>query len=187
MIEFIEYLKPKDEPVRVALMQEALLSVAEDLFGPRDKAIKIGKAEYHERGPYIQWSADKKSVWTRLSQNASGYWPTAVYESAHEVVHMLNPVVGNANYLEEGFAVAFQHHVAPAFSGVMIKVGLQSYLEAEVLVKKLHKDVFHAGKLIREHVGAFSKVTATNLATIFPDADRTLLAKLAEECRPRPR
>ena len=46
MIEAIEYIKPKDDPKRVELMQSALMSVAEDLFGPRDKAIKIGKAEF---------------------------------------------------------------------------------------------------------------------------------------------
>ena len=98
-----------------------------------------------------------------------------------------NPVVGYANHLEEGMCVAFQHRVAPAFSGVNIKVGLASYLEAESLVKKLHKDVFHAGKLIREHTGAFSKATPMALKSIFPKADSTLLAKLCEECRPRPR
>lgn len=187
MIEAIEYLKPRDDPKRLALVQSALLATAEEFFGARDKAIKIGKAEFNDRGPYIQWSADKKSVWTRLSNNAAGYWPTAVYESAHEVVHMLNPVVGYANHLEEGMSVAFQHEIAPAFSGVLIKVGLASYLEAESLAKKLHKDVFHAGKLIREHVGAFSKATPMNLKTLFPNADKTLLAKLCEECRPRPR
>ena len=46
-----------------------------------------------------------------MSDNGRFYWPTVVYELAHETVHLLNPVfLGEANYLEEGVAVAFSLH-----------------------------------------------------------------------------
>ena len=139
---------------------------------------------YGESWSQIRFARDGKAVWVRLSKNAAGYWPSAVFELVHECVHLLNPVIGDVNFLEEGFAVAFQRLVAPSLSGVDMTISPAIYLEAERLVRQLDKNVFHAGKIIRQHIGAFSKGTPADLRRLFPTADRDLLERLTAKCSP---
>ena len=54
-------------------------------------------------------------AFAELSRASECYWPTVVFEMAHETVHLLNPVPGNANNLEEGVAVAFSLRVQPSY------------------------------------------------------------------------
>jgi len=180
-------IRPDAEPKRMRVLQSTLLALAEGFFGTRDRSFSIADPRFHERGPFLQHSSEDEHLWVELSNNAAGYWPTAVFELAHESVHLLNPVKGYTNTLEEGFAVAFQHFVAPVLSGEAISTTLDSYLEAERLVKELGDDVFHSGKKIRQHFRSFSKVNVDSLSKLFPSSKPELLEKLVAECRPRPR
>jgi hypothetical protein len=174
-------IRPDQFPERMRFLQATLLSLAEEHFGTRDGAFTISDPVYGEIWPQVRFAPNRKTVWVRLSTNAAGYWPSAVWELAHECVHLLNPVVGDVNFLEEGFAVAFQQSAAASLTGVKI-TNDAPYLEAEALVGRLDKNVVHAGKLIRQHIGAFSKATSENLRRLFPAADRDLLQKLIAKC-----
>ena len=100
-------IRPDAEPKRMRVLQSTLLALAEGFFGTRDRSFSIADPRFHERGPFLQHSSEDEHLWVELSNNAAGYWPTAVFELAHESVHLLNPVKGYTNTLEEGFAVAF--------------------------------------------------------------------------------
>jgi hypothetical protein len=177
-------IRPDQFPERVHFLQTTLLSIAEEHFGTRDGMFTISDPVFGETWSQIRFARAGKTAWVRLSTNAAGYWPTAVFELAHECVHLLNPVIGDVNLLEEGFAVAFQRLVAPSLSGVEISVAPATYLEAERLVRQLDKNVFHAGKLIRQHLGALSTATPAGLRRLFPNADRDLLDRLTAKCSP---
>lgn len=48
-----------------------------------------------------------------LTQDVTGNWPGAVYELAHEVMHLISPTgKADANCLEEGLCTAFQEDLA---------------------------------------------------------------------------
>ena len=99
---------------------------------------------------------------------------------AHETVHLLNPISGNANYLEEGVAVAFSLSVQQLY-GVSVQTSMKSYLYALQLVAILPGGPFEVGKGIRERVGALSDARVEDLGELFPNVDKTVLSKLAEE------
>ena len=99
---------------------------------------------------------------------------------AHETVHLLNPIPGNANYLEEGVAVAFSLGVQQLY-GVSVQTSMKSYLYALQLVVMLPGGPFEAGKRVRDRVGALSDATVEVLEELFPSIDEAVLSKLAEE------
>ena len=99
---------------------------------------------------------------------------------AHETVHLLNPIPGNANYLEEGVAVAFSLSVQPLY-GICIPPRMKSYLCALGLVVALPGGPLEPGRRVRERVGALSAATVQDLRELFSNVDSTVLSKLAEE------
>jgi hypothetical protein len=159
--------------------------VAEQMFGRRDATWEIGQPTFTANGPNLRHALNGQTVWVELSQNAAGYWPTAVFELAHEVVHMLDPMKHYTNTLEEGVAVAFQHMVTPAFSGVPIRVTLPTYLAAESLVVGLGMDIPLMVRTVRERYGRLSGVTTDQLRAAFPHISDESLNRLAGECSPR--
>lgn len=179
--------RPDQRPVEVWSIQQLLLRNAEQMLGPRDLAKKIYQPVFKDNGPILINTPNFDGAFAALSMNAAGYWPTFVYELAHETVHLLNPVKGYTNYLEEGIAVAFSvemshrltsHPMAPRSSSVL-------YCEALQLVQALPISCFDAAKTIRNRVTALSAVTLEILCECFPSADETILAQLAAECHPR--
>jgi hypothetical protein len=173
-----------NRPTNLQKLQDALIKVAERHFGKRDLSFTVKLPVYGD-GPRIRLSYLEKWAYAELSLYAARYWPTAVFELAHEVIHLLNPVDGCTNYLEEGIAVEFQDFFAPQFSGEKISVVLPSYLEAQRLVRGLHKEPFKAAKKIRALCGSLSSVSYNDLSRLFPNKDAGLLHKLVQECKPR--
>jgi hypothetical protein len=165
-------------------LQDVLIKIAERYFGKRDLNFTI-KLPAYGNGPRIRLSNVEKWVYAELSLNAAQYWPTAVFELAHEIIHFLNPIEGCTNYLEEGIAVEFQEFIAPQFSREKIPVTLPLYLEAQRLVHKLHKEPFKAAKQIRASYGSLSSVSHNDLICLFPNKDADLLHKLVQKCKPR--
>jgi len=91
---------PKDSEVAVWALQNFLLEKAENLLGKKEQDKQIFQPTFEARGPFIRNRVQKDGAWAVLSNNAGGYWPTALYELAHETIHLLNPVIGHTNYLE---------------------------------------------------------------------------------------
>ena len=99
---------PKDDPKALWSLQLELLALAEFHLGPRDASKKIYPPQFGADYPQVRLTPNEDGAFAKLSRNGEQYWPTAVYELAHETTHLLNPVkLGEASNLEEGVAVAF--------------------------------------------------------------------------------
>ena len=161
-------------------MQWELLEIAETELGPRDRSKKVYQPQFADDGPLLRNTPNFDGAFVELSRNAEHYWPTVVYEMAHETVHLLNPVArGNGNYLEEGVAVAFSLYVQPMY-GFKMSVQIPSYEYALQLADSLPVGTLAAGKLIRQHIGALSSATAQSLAELFPEGDEAVCDRLTQ-------
>lgn len=121
--------RPDKSPAAVWQLQNMLLDKAQELLGPRiDK--KIYQPTFSDKGANIINTPNMDGAFAVLSLNAAGYWPTTVYELAHETVHLLDPVRGCTNYLEEGVAVAFSVEMSHSLAGRRIEPTLAVYIEA---------------------------------------------------------
>ena len=172
--------KPRDDPETLWALQVELLSMAEPLLGHRDMSKKVLPARFAHDGPRIRHTPNLDGAFVVMSRAGGGYWPTVIFEMAHETVHLLNPVVGNTNNLEEGVAVAFSLHVQPLYN-VNIKPSIPSYLHAFRLTCKLPGGPLQSAKRIRDHIGALSEVTAQDLQKLFPSVDTVDCLTLAEQ------
>ncbi len=86
-----------------------MITEIQDLFGPRDERYFFIGWEFDGEHPQLQLpGSGLKLVLIRLSMGASVSWNAAVHELAHECVHLLSPVAGMTNNLEEGVATWYQ-------------------------------------------------------------------------------
>ena len=176
---------PTTDPVNDAPglweLQWKLIEIAEAELGPRDRSKKVYQPTFADDGPFLRNTPDFAGAFVELSRNAEHYWPTAVFEMAHETVHLLNPVVVDAgNVLEEGVAVAFSLHVQRMY-GFIMPVTMASYVDAVQLAESLPGGALVAGKFVRESVGALSSATPQSLAALFPGLDETIGVRLASK------
>ena len=170
---------PRHDPVALWALQQNLLSIAEAALGARDTSKKIYQPGFTDDVPHVRNTPELDGAFAELSRNSECYWPTAIYEMAHETVHLLNPVPGTGNYLEEGVAVAFSVYVQTLFGLQPQPISLASYRRALELVCRLPNDPLNAAKQVRAAVGPLNQVTLQHLEDLFPDVDRETLSNLA--------
>nr|WP_298114081.1 hypothetical protein [uncultured Pseudomonas sp.] len=164
-------------------LQNFLLRKAEELIGPRDPQKEIFQPTFDRKGPFIMNRFQGDGAWAVLSFNASNYWPTALYELAHETIHLLDPVEGFTNYLEEGIAVAFSlelsrtqtNHAMPAPTD-------KFYGRALELVKALPVDPFSSAHRIRSKCRKLSLARHQDLKELFPELEEEIAHELCSRC-----
>ena len=172
--------KPRDDPNALWGLQMELLSKAESILGPRDESRKIYQPRFTDDGPQIRNTPNLGGAFVELSRAGECYWPTVVYEMAHETVHLLNPIPGNTNNLEEGVAVEFSLNAQQSYDISTQRPSKESYLYVQQLVGMLPGGSLEAAKSVRDRVGALSDVTAQHLEELFPNVDKVVLSKLSE-------
>ena len=86
--------------------------------------------------PRIRNTPSLDGAFVELSRATERSWSLAVFEMAHETVHLLNPIPGNTNNLEEGIAVAFSIHVQPLY-GISVRPSSDSYVHVFQLASLL--------------------------------------------------
>ena len=171
---------PRNDPSALWRLQNDLLSRAESVLGQRDGSKKICQPQFTDEGPQLRNSPNMDGAWAELGRSGESDWPTVLYQMAHETVHLLDPICGVSNNLEEGVAVAFSLHVQP-FYGVCISPSLPSYRDVLRLVRMLPENPLEAGKLVRQRIGALSSATPECLGELFPNVDRTILKALTDQ------
>ena len=174
----LPHTSPRNDPVALWALQQSLLSIAEAALGARDTSKKIYQPGFADDGPHVRNTPELDGAFAELSRNSECYWHTAIYEMAHETVHLLDPVPGNGNYLGEGVAVAFSVYVQTLFRLQPQPIGLASYRHALELVCRLPNGPLEAARQVRAAIGALSQVTAQHLEDLFPDIDRETLLNL---------
>ena len=169
---------PRDAPAFLWALQWDLLAKAESALGPRDTSKKIYQPQFTDNGPVMRNTPNLDGAFAELSRDAESSWSYVIFELAHESVHLLNPIPGNTNNLEEGVAVAFSLSVQPEY-GVNNPPAMKSYIDALQLVCVLPGGPLEAGRRVRERIGRLSAVTVKDLRALFPSVDRQVLNKLA--------
>jgi hypothetical protein len=177
--------RPESEPSTLWLLQTELLNVAQGLLGKRDLTKHIYQPSFHPAGPHLRNTPNLDGASVELSPNAAGYWPSTVYEMAHETVHLLNPTVSHTNWLEEGVAVAFSQHALALYGLPIFPVIFDTYRRALELVSDLPGGPFEFAKAARAVAGALNQVTFEQLAGLAPSHDSGKLQMLASTCVPR--
>jgi hypothetical protein len=161
------------------------MSFAESCFGQRDMTYELRPPAFAPDGPYIMVWHEPKAVGAILSPNAANSWDVAIFELAHECVHMLNPVTGYTNHLEEGIATDFQLLITPVLTARVVTANMEKYLHARSLVEELGTDVIQIGRQIREQFGAFKAISSDDVAKLWPGHRIELYESLASTCQPR--
>ena len=172
---------PRKDPSALWSVQLQLLSLAEDTLGRRDVSKVICQPILTDHDPNIRNTPNLDGAFAELSRNAEGYWPTALYELAHETVHLLNPKPGDGTWLSEGIAVAFSSYAQQQFKLEPQRVKKPSYRRSLEFVSKLPPDPLTAGRRIREACSTLDNATQSILETLFPGLD---LDTLRELCKP---
>ena len=172
---------PREDPSAFWKIQCELLRLAEDTLGPRDASKVIYQPVFADDGPYIRNTPNLDGAFAELSRNAETYWPTAVYELAHETVHLLNPKPGVGNWLSEGIAVAFSVYAQLHFKLGPQCINMQSYRRSLELVSELPYGPLEAGRSIRDACGSLNGATRSILEMLFPSVDSEILTEL---CKP---
>ena len=174
---------PKDSPESLWSLQLVLLSNAEVVLGPRDPSKKICQPVFVDDGPRTRHTPNRDGVYIELSRNGERYWPTVMFEMAHETVHLLNPTIyGNSNYLEEGTAVEFSLRIVRSKFGTEMPINMSIYRNALELIRLLPGDPLDSARSVREHIGGpLSNVTASHMKELFPGVDSVVLDTLVEK------
>jgi hypothetical protein len=157
------------------------LGEAESLLGERDKNFFILPPCFSEDGgPNIRFCEDQKLVFTELHKCAQNYWQSAVYQMAHEVVHLLDPRPGASTWLEEAVAVEFALFIQQKL-GHSPYMPTGKYYEAFRLIHTLGRDTFTIARRIRKVCGTLHTEDLASLRREFTKIhklDKTILPQL---------
>ena len=150
-----------------------MLQEAEKLFGKRDYCYTpIGVEFYDGEMPMVWYPGDCKHckhVAIRLLATAENNCCQALYQLAHETVHLLSPTGGsNANNFEEGVATWFSNYYLKNNGFSDFSLTVESYKRPLKIVKPyLCKDPCLV-KIIRKKQPSFHKMTVEDLEPVFP-------------------
>lgn len=146
-----------------------MLQMAEKLFGPRDTSYTILHIEPGHEIPKI-WFPNgyhQKQIIIHLATDPTHNMFKACYQLAHETVHLLAPVEGNANNLEEGVATYFAGLYLKKKMNATWEPGEKSYEEVLEKVSPLfEKDVNCIRKIRKDQ--KFSKISKDRIRSAFP-------------------
>lgn len=176
---------PEQSQPEVWKLQQFLLLEAEKLLGSKEQGKIVYQPKFSENaslGPCIINSASFDGAWAQLSNNSRKYWPCALYELAHETVHLLNPVAGYTNFLEEGVAVAFSIDMSKKHTAHPMSPEDMYYQRAYELVKQLPNNLYDSAAKVREQCGSLGKATVETLTKLFPSLDQEIIEELCSEC-----
>jgi hypothetical protein len=115
---------------------------AESLYGTRTKDYEYVGLELNETGPPRVWYPWNKYIVIQVSQTTANDTKQAIFQIAHEVVHVLSPNgQPTTNNLEEGLATYFSKIVTDRDSGgnsyAINSIQATKYLKPYQLVDKL--------------------------------------------------
>lgn len=157
------------------------LSHAEAQFGQRDLTYTVLGVEFGGPNPKIWYPGDCKHVSVMLSASCLNDIDRAIFQLAHEVVHLLSPTgQSDANVLEEGLATHFQHYYSK-LRGIAYTNDDQKYLAAERDVQTLLALKHDAIKLVRQTQPCISKITDQQLLAVCPHLRPEIAQRLSDK------
>ena len=123
-------------------IQLQILNMAELSFGPRDPAYVVLAPDFTPTGPKIQYPLkDSKFAQILIDDACKLDFSKAVYQIAHECIHLLAPsTLAAVTVFEEGLATAFAHERYAILTNTSVpSSGDVKYDEARKLVEPILK------------------------------------------------
>ena len=157
-----------------------MLKEIEINYGERDKKFTILGIELTDiNTPRFWFPGNCNNIIIQITENCLADINRAVYQVAHEAVHLLNPLqLGNSNYLEEGLATSFSGRYCQRH-GINITCNSLKYQAAADLVDKLLAYDQNIIKNLRgSELISLSSVTAEMISDMYPNIDKELIKKL---------
>jgi hypothetical protein len=164
-------------------LQVKLDACAQHLFGERNPRKQLLPPRFTADGPQLRNTLNLDGGYAELGFSAAGDWPLAIFQLAHETIHLLDPRPGytdgkGATWLEEGLAVNFSLTVSKALGNFSIKVSDKRYQTANNLFTRIGGDIYQRSKQIRNRSGHFSDVSLTDLSDLSPNLPQHIAIKL---------
>jgi hypothetical protein len=162
------------------------LKMAQELLGPRDKSYTILGIEFITQGPPSVWyPGNRKDIIIQLTTKASCDMRRALFQLAHETVHILSPTGGpyRATILEEGLATYFSLYYLekihiPVQRDYIDNPKYQSAYDDIVSLTKEYPDALEKIKNIRKDQPFISGITYEQLKQTFPKIGDQLAQRL---------
>ncbi len=159
-----------------------MLMYAEEMFGTRNKLFTILGIEFNDSGPRIWYPKNNGNIVIQLTPEALNSETIALYQLAHECVHLLSPSgSANANVLEEGVAVYFSWWYLRKVFGVDGHeiTDEPNYKTAGLLVEKIlnkQPDFFKKARSLRPDIWTLTQEELMNLSPDLSSEEAKLLA-----------
>ena len=158
----------------------SFLREAELRYGPRDRNWTPLGIEFCGNVPQIWYPGDCQHVSIMLTESARKEPARAIFQLAHEVVHLLAPLSKKgAVVFEEGLATLFSHDMCRQY-GITITSNGIAYLEAEALIRQFIAISPDGVRKIRLEKPSFNEFTPEIISRICPETPRDLALKLCE-------
>jgi hypothetical protein len=163
------------------------LEKAEGLFGPRNKSFTLLGIEFYDGQNRVSYpNADRNQIVIQLSKESRGNHDQALFQLAHETVHVLAPVdVGTSTVLEEGLATYFSltapDFVDPTYaqrSEATLTGKFQAYRDALDDVRSLLSVDPTVIARIRKANELFKSLTARRLCNVAPHCSAEVADRL---------
>ncbi|MCZ4311612.1 hypothetical protein [Vibrio atlanticus] len=173
---------PVDSPAVLWALQNDFLNEAQIRLGTRRKDKKIFQPSWDVDGPHIYHAATGDGAFAELSDNAKENWRLAIYQLAHETVHLLDQHYGDVtNLLEEGLAVKFSLEMLEKYG---FEIGglpsIESYKKALSLINQLGETSYEIANCCRQSYGDFFSIDLATLKRECPQINDTVLNELLE-------
>jgi hypothetical protein len=163
-----------------------LLSEAERRYGERDDGWTPLGIEFGGARPAIWYpgnikTPELKHLIIKLSFNARHDPGRAMFQLAHEVIHLLAPTGGrHAPAFEEGLATIFSEEIAKKF-GIQYRYDGPDYIYCKLITNEFLNLYSEAGiRLLRKRERSFHLFTPEILQTVFPSVPDKLAINLCE-------
>lgn len=157
-----------------------ILEIVENEFGPRDKNYTILGVEFRDGVSQTWFPKNCGNVVIQLSREAMQDPVRALFQLAHESVHLLNPCPGGTNVLEEGAATSFSLRYITQL-GYSYGVGDKQYEEASRLVEGLVGIRPDALKVLRRLHGPLRGITAAQIQDVSPKIEHSVAERLTQD------
>ena len=174
--------RPADNLDVLCKIQEILLAHAETYYGPRKKQVfcpQILRTDY----PCVRNTPDLKGGYAELHVAAADSWHIAVFQLAHETIHLLDPQPAterSTTVLEEGIATSFSLQAIGEIDASGIHVS-QPYADAFFAFTQLGSQRHSIAREVRERAGHWRDTTEEILLEIASDILQELATRLATE------
>lgn len=152
-----------------------LLAEAEGRYGARDRSFTpIGLEFTSADVPQTWFPGSREFVAIQLTESARQNPNRALFQLAHEVIHLLAPNIGiTANVLEEGLATLFSDEMSMRY-GWGYQTDILSYREAKAAVQAIIAFEADAIRRLRAVQPNFYLMDADLLSGILPAVPRSI-------------